>query len=144
MLTLEALDERARYWSHALNLDHWNFDMELVEEIPDAPGALARIEPSAQADRAAIQIVEDVEERMDEEPGFATDFALVHEFLHAHMRDCDEAVMALFGDLGFLASSGHRHRWTHAEENFINRLAHAIVCLDRRKVVGSEADATTT
>lgn len=132
LLTPGALEDRARYWSNILNLDHWNFDFEIVEEVPDAPNALARIEPSAQADRAAIQIVADVEDRVDEEAGFALDFALVHEFLHAHMRDCDEAASAMLGDLGYLASMGHRSRWTHAEENLVNRLAHAIVCLDRR------------
>ncbi len=127
MLSLERLQERASFWRSTLNLEHWQLDVELTEDIPE--GCLASCEPSEQADRARILVCADLEERTSQEPGYALDYALVHEMFHMLLRDIDVTVEDMIELLGPLAGEGYKARWTHVQESAINRLTQLTLAL---------------
>lgn len=115
MTILEALvEESVEFWQEALNLQHWEFDVEIVAEFEDSD-----VEASCLAhpyyDTARLRFHKKL-------PTKRVDYCVVHEMLHAHMRDHDEAIEDVISFIGYNMSRGFSNRIHNTRENLIDKL----------------------
>lgn len=130
-MTSAEITKRGRYWAERLNLSHWDIDVVMADQL-SKPDTVAECYPSDDYDSATILLHQHLEMMSDQEPEDALDYTLIHELLHCHLRGCDQTVEGMLGVLGPLAGNGHRLRWSHEEEGLIDRLAQAILVLDKQ------------
>lgn len=108
-------------WKKRLGLDHWL--IEISEETPENPDALASVSPAESYDRATIRFA-------PEWPEWPQQFAervIVHELLHIVFRDLVEAEQSIYDALSHDARVLYSRRLEHELEGVIDRLAERYV-----------------
>ena len=108
-------------WKKHLRLDHWL--IEIVDEEPDNPDALASVMPAESYDRATIRFAASWTEWP---PSFA-ERVVVHELLHIVFRDLVEAEQSIYDALSHDARVLYSRRLDHELEGVIDRLAERFV-----------------
>lgn len=127
-MTEAALQRRVQFWIKKLaplGLGHWEIDVEVLDNIEhDAKGTCrAQIKSSPMYDEATIEFNKAFVNSPD------IDYLIVHELLHAVMRDLDAAIHGLCGIVSRDAAVAFDLRVDHEEEGVIDRVARSIVNL---------------
>jgi hypothetical protein len=126
-MTLAALEKRVARLQTALNLDHWNLDVKIVEEMDYSPGAAACVIRSTDYDLAEIRVAQAT---LDTHSEFELDVALAHELLHIHFRDLDNVTELMTEIVPEGARVAYTAWLAHEQEGVVDRLARAVVtCL---------------
>lgn len=125
-MTPRQLAARVRHWRAVLRLDHWEFDVEVVDRFEDSDEAFARCRPEDYYDKATLIFRRDWLTEADQQD---LDETVVHELLHAYMRNFDHAIERVNDQL----APGVRDLWEesvrHERENVVERLSSLIVSL---------------
>ena len=108
-------------WKKNLRLDHWL--IEVVDEEPDNPDALASVMPAESYDRATLRFASSWP---DWPPSFA-ERVVVHDLLHIVFRDLVEAEQTIYDALSHDARVLYSRRLDHELEGVIDRLAERFV-----------------
>jgi hypothetical protein len=113
-----------------LGLAHWEFDVRIVDSDPQGiENSSAAIDIEDHYDSATIEFKRVRLEEMDQD---AVDRTIVHELLHAAMRDHDEAVDSISTSLAVPFWQLWDNRLGHESEALIERLARTIVALHKK------------
>ena len=127
-MTLGSLRSRVKFWQHALALDHWRFNVKIVNSKPMGhEGAGAAVDFDDHYDYATIEFLR---QQVDDLSPEDCDRLIVHELLHVHMRDYDAAVEYVSDQLDDAAYDVWKEALNHAQEGFIERIAFALVTLN--------------
>lgn len=116
-MTEKQRNDMVTKWKKNLRLDHWL--IEIVDEEPDNPDALASVMPAESYDRATIRF-------SSSWASWPTAFAervVVHELLHIVFRDLVEAEQSIYDALSHDARVLYSRRLDHELEGVIDRLA---------------------
>lgn len=124
-MTLRQLQKRVDLWLERLRplgLGHWTLHLEIVDEVDSDyyAGANASCTCSRHYDTMWIEFKREYLEEADLEE---VDRTIIHELLHASMRDHD----AQTDDVSQYLGEPHRSMWqtgiTHTREGLVERLA---------------------
>jgi hypothetical protein len=117
-----------------LGLGHWVVHVDIVDEVDGIPGSKAACTCSRHYDEMWLEFQEEWLGEADDEE---LDGVIIHELLHAAMRDWDQAVISAEHHLAM----SHRTAWErelhHAREGLVERLARTINLTLRSNVVQS-------
>jgi hypothetical protein len=121
-----------------LGLGHWVITLSIVPEVDHETSkvfdANAACTCSTHYDRMWLEFNEDFLNNSDDED---IDRVIVHELLHAAMRDFDHAVHGVNEYLGEPHKSAWQDEVNHAREGLVERLAYTITLMLRSNVVQS-------
>lgn len=125
-MTEKQRNDVVRKWKKNLQLDHWL--IEIVDEEPDNPDALASVMPAESYDRASLRF----SSTWVDWPAPFLERVVVHELLHIVFRDLVEAEQSIYDALSHDARVLYSRRLDHELEGVIDRLAERFVEVSSR------------
>lgn len=127
-MTINQLRKRVEFWQGKLGLEHWRIEcITMCTETEGGPHAAATVHTAAHYDSCDFQFTYD----LIEQGPWRLDVAIVHEWLHVLMRDLDETFNLVERWMPEAAYSNFEDTVDHAREGLVERLARAIVALER-------------
>jgi len=125
MTVLETkIHESIEYWVETLGLQHWEFTVEVVSEFDDGVDAEASCAAHAYYDQATLRFNKRLK-------GSEIDYCVVHELVHALMRDYDEAADDALQYLGYNIGRGFALRVNATKENLVDRVTRILLELGK-------------
>lgn len=125
-MTLSQLRARVNYWAKVLGLAHWRLGVSIVDGFPESEDSDARCTPSNQYDVADIDFKRDF---LDESEYEEIEVTIVHELLHALMRDWDQSIERIDEHLANAVADLWHDSVKHEREGVVDRLSKLIVAL---------------
>lgn len=127
-MTKAHLKERVAFWQRALRLTDWRFDVLVEKELVDADvGAFAYCDAEDDYDSADLAFLSSwLKDASHEE----IEYAVVHELLHAAMRNYCWAVAQSEEHLAPAVKTMWLRQLRHAEEGLVDNLARAIIAIN--------------
>lgn len=122
-----------------LGLGHWIIDLAIVDEIENAHmaaglGVNAACTTSVHYDKMWLEFNQEfIDDSTEEE----IDRVIIHELIHAAMRDFDHAIHGVNEYLGEPHKSAWQSEVNHAREGIVERLAQSINLILRSNLVQS-------
>lgn len=122
-MTPKQLGKRVRSWMdrlRPLGLAHWTVHVRIVDEIDNPADAHASCSCSTHYNTMWLEFRQDFIDTAEEQ---ILDKVIIHELLHAAMRDLDHVAEGVTEFLGEPHRSVYQDSLTHAGENLVERLA---------------------
>lgn len=136
-MTLRQLAKRVDFWLKELaplGLCHWQFHVSINDEVETDPQIPANASCTCSSHYDTVWL-EFRKSYIDEVEQDELDKTIVHELLHATMRDLDHVIEGVSEYLGAPHRDAYAEAAMHAREGFVEKIARSIVYANGRNVV---------